>query len=112
MRIENKKQSEITAAFTAPVTNFTTWESEVGDITGGILIELKTVDTRFGEREIIVLENDEGRIDIWMSKVLKDEFRRLKIHDGDGVVIRFDGLKLIAGRAPLKNYSVWKLEDE
>jgi hypothetical protein len=107
-----KTVDEIKAAMNAPVTNFVTWKPEIKEVTGGFLKEIKTVYTKHGDRQIIVLENDEGTVDIWMSRVLEDVFENLNVIIGDGLAIRYDGEKEIKNRRPMKKYSVWKLEPE
>jgi hypothetical protein len=104
-----KTLDEIKASMNKNVTNFVTWEPVIGDIIGGIFTEMKIVNTQRGERKIIVLENDEGTVDIRDSKVLRDEFQRLKIKIGDRIGIMFKGYKESNGpRKPMKLYRVIK----
>ena len=73
------------------------WIPEVvGDGIGGIVVEIKMLPTRFGDCPVVTLVNDAGLTKaVWLTHtVLRNEFHRLRVTEGEMVYVRYDGRKV------------------
>jgi len=84
------------------------WKPEEGEILEGVVTQMGSTITQFGDAEYLDIKDDQGHVwTVFLSKVLKTKIDEELVEEGDRVAIEFLGLKKAAkGTKKYKDYLV------
>lgn len=99
-----------------PPTLYETWTpAKPGDHLFGKVKSIRVVNTRFGERKIIDVEDwdNNKQVSVWLTTILEKKLEELKVKESDVVMIVYGGaVRTNTGKVRYHLWYVAKVEDK
>ena len=83
--------------------------SQDGEIIEGTVVEIRQIDTQYGESTVLELSTEErGNVSVWCNVVLQGALKRQNVMPSDFIGIRYNGEKAGNFPTPYRDYTLRK----